>query len=95
MMPYLHADDLASALAAGVGGLAFGVVYFAALRRSVALFVAHAGWSAPAALAAGRLTAALLLFALLARLGAAAPISAMCGLLLARGLALRAARKGN
>jgi len=83
----------ALALAMGFAGLAFGLVYFAVVRRSVALFVAGRGWLAPVALTLGRLGAALLFFALTAKIGASALLAAFLGVLLARTLALRAGRR--
>jgi hypothetical protein len=83
----------AAALASGgaVGGLAFGLVYFAALRRTVDLFGAGRRL-APAALTLGRLAGAISFFGLVARLGALPLLSAFVGFLLARTFALRAVR---
>lgn len=93
MMPDVSLMNLAWLLAAAIGGLAFGILYFAALRRSIDLFVHRAGWVGPAVLTAGRIAAAAMLFALLSRLGPAVVLAAFLAFLAARGLALRAARK--
>ena len=93
MTPDVSLMNLAWVLAAAVGGLAFGFFYFAALRRSIDLFVHQAGWVGPAVLTIGRIAAAAALFALLSRLGAAVVLAAFLAFLAARGLALRAARQ--
>ena len=79
-------------LAAAVIGLAFGLVYFAALHHTVALFAAQRSWVGPAALTVARIGAAVILLALAARLGAAPLLAAFIGFLLARAVALRRAR---
>jgi hypothetical protein len=93
MMPHASLVDLVWLLAAAAGGLAFGVLYFAALRRSIELFVHRAGWVGPAALTVGRIAAAAMLFGLLSRLGPGAVLAGFLAFLAARGLAVRAARK--
>jgi hypothetical protein len=82
----------ALAFAAGFAGLALGACYFAALRRTVALFATGRGCRA-AALTLGRLAGAIIFFGLAARLGALPLLSSFLGLLLARMLALRSARR--
>jgi hypothetical protein len=81
------------ALATALAGAAFGFVYFAALNRTVALVAAGRGWLRPAALTFGRIGAATLLLALIARLGAAPLLAAFLGFLAARAVALRAVRR--
>ncbi len=76
-------------------GFAFGLVYFAALRRTVTLFAAGRGWFVPVALTLGRIAAAIIVLALAAKLGAAALLAMFIGFLLARTLALRAARSAG
>ena len=71
-------------------GLAFGLVYFAFLRRSVTLLVGGNGWFAPPALALGRIGAAAAFLFMAAKLGAAPLLSTFIGFLMARTLALRA-----
>ena len=71
-------------LAATVAGLAFGLAYFAALRRSVAAFAAGDGWLGPAAFTLARICGAAILLALLARLGAASLLAAFLGFLVAQ-----------
>jgi hypothetical protein len=71
-------------------GLVFGLVHFAALRRTVELYSAGRGRLAAAALTLGRITAAIVFFGLAAKLGALPLLSAFLGFLLARTLALRA-----
>jgi hypothetical protein len=76
--------------AAGLG-LLFGLVHFAALRRTAELLGAGHRL-APSALTLGRLAGAIVFYGLVARLGALALLSAFLGFLLARTAALRAAR---
>jgi hypothetical protein len=81
------------AFAAAFVGLLFGIVYFAALRRTAELYTSGRGGFAPGALILGRLAGAIVLFGLAAKLGALPLLSAFLGFLLARWLALRAARR--
>ena len=85
--------ELAGAMA--LAGLVFGALYFAALKRGVTLFVAGHDWRAPLALMLLRLGAAILFLALAAKLGAAPLLAAFLGLLAARVLAVRGARKAG
>ena len=89
--------SLAFAAALGSGGaaagLVFGLVHFAALRRTVELYSAGRVRLAAAALTIGRIAAAIVFFGLAARLGALPLLSAFLGFLLARWLALRAPRR--
>ena len=84
-----------AALASGgaSAGLVFGLVHFAALRRTVELYSARRVRLTAAALTLGRITAAIVFFGLAARLGALPLLSAFLGFLLARVLALRAPRR--
>ncbi len=88
--------SLAAAVAIGSGaaaaGLLLGCVQFAALRRTVELYRAGR-YLAPSALTLSRLAGAIVFFGLAARLGALPLLSAFLGFLLARRLALRAARR--
>ena len=81
------------AFAAALAGLVFGIVHFALLRRAVDLCSVARGRLAAAALTLGRIAAAIVFFGLAARLGALPLLSAFLGFLLARALALRAARR--
>ncbi len=73
-------------------GLLFGLLYFATLRRSVALFVGRKGWLGPLALTMGRFGAAAGFLLVAAKLGAAPLLAAFVGFLIARALALHAQR---
>jgi F1-F0 ATPase (N-ATPase) AtpR subunit len=90
-------DALASTvglpLATAVAGLAFGLVYFAALRRTVVLFAAQRSWIGPVALTVARIAAAVILLGIAARLGAAPLLAAFIGFLLARAVVLHSARR--
>jgi F1F0 ATPase subunit 2 len=74
-------------------GLALGVAYFAALRRTTDLYAAGRGWTIPASLTLGRLVAAAGFFALAANFGAMPLLAVFSGFLIARGLALRAVKR--
>jgi F1F0 ATPase subunit 2 len=77
----------------GACGVLFGRCYFAALRWSVARHVAgHSSALQGLALAAIRVLCAAALFALAARLGALALLTAFLGFIAARSWALRGAR---
>ena len=76
-----------------VAGLAFGVVYFASLKRSVTLFVGGKGWLGPLAFILGRIGAAAAFLFVAAKLGAMPLLAAFIGFLMARTLALRAVRR--
>jgi hypothetical protein len=82
--------SLAAAMA--IAGLALGLVYFAAMHKTAALFVAGTGWLRPSALTLGRIGAATILLALAAKLGATPLLAAFCGFLVARAIALRVVR---
>lgn len=73
-------------------GLLFGLLYFAVLRRTVALFVGDHGWSRPLALTLGRVGASVAFLLVAAKLGAAPLLAAFIGFLIARALALHAER---
>jgi hypothetical protein len=87
---FASAAILAAAMAAA--GAVFGLAYFAALHRTATLLAAGRGWMAPSALTLGRIGAAVVLLALIARLGALALIAAFLGFLAARAIALHVAR---
>jgi hypothetical protein len=73
-------------------GLAFGLVYFVVLRRTVYLNAAGYGRLVPTVLTLGRLVAAILFLGVAARVGALPLLSSFMGFLLARALALREVR---
>ncbi len=75
--------------ALAVAGFLFGLLYFAAVHRTARLVATGQGWAAPLAFTLGRLALAGAFLAFAAKLGAAALLSALCGFLLARTLALR------
>jgi len=81
------------AATAFLGGLAFGCAYFAVLRRTVDFYTAGRGLLVPALLTVGRLATAILFLAVAARVGALPLLLAFLGFLVARMLALFAARK--
>ena len=72
-----------------------GLAYFAALKRSVALFVGRKGWFGLLALTLGRIGAAAGFLFVAAKLGAAPLLAAFIGFLTTRVLALRAERRGG
>jgi len=76
-------------------GFAFGLVYFAALRRTVMVFAAGCGWFVPVALTLGRIAAAIIVLGLAAKLGAAALLAMFIGFLVARTVALRTTRSAQ
>jgi len=76
-----------------LAGLGFGLAYFAALRRTVDLYVAGHSRFLATALTIGRLVAAVLFCGFAARFGALSLLVALLGFLAARSLALRAARR--
>lgn len=88
-----HAAELAIMMASA--GLAFGLVYFTALKRSVAIFAAGSGFLAPLALTVARFAAAVAFLGMAAKLGAAALLAAFIGFLLARSVVLRLAQRSS
>jgi hypothetical protein len=74
-------------------GLLIGLLYFAALKRSVTLFVGGKGWPGPLALTLGRIAAAASFLFVTAKLGAEPLLSGFVGFLMARAIALRADRR--
>jgi hypothetical protein len=82
-----------SIIVTAIMGAAFGVTYFAMVRRTAILFAQGEGWLGVSALTFGRLAAAIAFFGLIARLGAEPLLAAFVGFLGARALALRSARR--
>jgi N-ATPase, AtpR subunit len=87
--------SLAKAIVMSTGGIAAGLVlgrlYFRGVQRTAELYGVGRR-VAPSALMLGRLAGAIAFFSLVARFGALPLLSALLGFLLARKLALRAAR---
>ena len=83
---------LSFVLAGAFAGLVVGLVHFAALWRSTELYSAGRGQLA-AALTLGRIAGTIVFFGLAARLEALPLLASFLGFLLARTLALHAARK--
>jgi hypothetical protein len=86
---------LEAAVAAGwcLGGIAFALAYFEALRRTVGMFVAGGGWARPAALTVARIALAGGLLFAAATQGVLPLLAAAFGFLVGRSLALRRARR--
>ncbi len=72
-------------------GFAFGLVYFAALERTVALLASKRGWLGPFAFTLGRIMTAVFFLGLTAKLGALFLLVAFLGFLLERAVSLRVA----
>lgn len=89
----MNANALMVVPFAALAGLGFGLAYFAAIRRTVASFVAGGGWWGLGASTLVRLAVAGIAFALAAQFGAAVLLAAAVGFLAARGIALRTARR--
>jgi N-ATPase, AtpR subunit len=85
-----HAALILVTVAMASAGFTFGLLYFAALRRTATLIATRRGWFDPMVLTLGRIGAAVIFLALAAKLGAAPLLVSFTGLLLARGMALRA-----
>jgi len=85
---------LCKLLVATLAGFAVGMLYFAALRRTVLRFTASDGRWERVALTIGRMGVALALFAAAARMGAAALLVTFAGFLLARSAAIHRSRRG-
>lgn len=95
----MNADTLASTLvllaAMAFAGLALGLIYFRALRRTVDLFASGRGWLGPAGLTLARIAGAVIILTLMTRLGAMPLLAGFLGFLLARMIALRSARRAG
>ena len=76
-----------------VSGLFFGLGYFIVLQRTAGLLAGGRGRLLPVALTSGRIAAAILFLGVAARFGVLPLLTAFLGFLLARALALRAARR--
>jgi N-ATPase, AtpR subunit len=89
----VHTAELA--ILAGSAGFAFGLLYFATLKRSIAVFAGGRGLLAALGLTLARFAAAVVFLGLAAQFGAAVLLAALVGFLLARTLALRSARRSS
>jgi hypothetical protein len=89
--------DVPAVIAAlcGGGGIVLGLLYFAALRRSVAIFTDGGGWFAPAALTLLRIAGIVIALGVAAKLGAIPVLAVFLGFLIARGISLRLAREAK
>jgi len=76
-------------------GLALGLVYFRALRRTADLLAGGRGWLGPAGLTLARIAGAIIVLTVMARLGAMPLLAGFLGFLLARLIALRAVRRAG
>lgn len=83
------------ALAMALTGLALGLLYFRALRRTADLFASGGDWRGPVLLSLSRLAAAVIVLGLMAKLGAVPLLAGFFGFLAARMMALRAARRAG
>jgi hypothetical protein len=94
MMQPASAPSIATA---GVffAGFSFGLAYFVVLRRTIDLYIAGRGRLVPSLLTLGRLAAVTLFLMITARNGVLPLLASFIGFLMARAVALRAARKAT
>jgi N-ATPase, AtpR subunit len=78
-----------------VAGFAFGLVYFAMLRRTAALHGSGHSWFELTMLILGRVAGAAILFTFAATLGAGPLLTAFLGFLLARSAILHTVRRSG
>jgi hypothetical protein len=83
------------AITMACAGFSFGLLYFAALERTVSLFAAGYGWLSLLPFTLGRIAAAGIFLGLAAKLGAISLLAAFAGFLLARAVALHAERRAG
>jgi len=93
MMDVMAVPQLVTVAVSLLAGVAFGLLYFRALRASVHLLVAGASAGTHAGLTLARIAVAGAFAFLLALWGAAALLAGFAGFLAARAFALRAARR--
>jgi hypothetical protein len=93
MTGFQASPELLAGLA--VAGFAFGLAYFAAMRRTAARFAACRGLAVPVALTVVRIAAAALFLGLAAKMGAAQLLATFAGFLVARIFAMRAAGRNS
>jgi F1F0 ATPase subunit 2 len=82
-------------LAMIVPGFALGLGYFASLRWTVRLFAEQRRWLGPVLLTVGRMVAAIVLLAAMAKIGVVAALAAFVGFWLARYAAVRAMKTAS
>jgi len=75
-------------IAACLGGVAFGLAYFFALKRTTEAFAQDDGWRMALLLTLARLAGATAVFILVAQAGLVALLASFLGFLIARALAL-------
>ena len=92
MIQYASHFPVARAALSGVAGFGLGLLYFAALRFSVAAFASGGGWVVPMVLTGARIGGIALALGIAAKFGAIPLLSAFLGFLVARGVALRRSR---
>jgi len=80
-------------VASAIVGFAFGLLYFAMLRRGVRLFITGESWRRGLSLTLGRLAFALVFLVLVTRLGPLALVIAFAGFLVARVVAVARASR--
>jgi F1F0 ATPase subunit 2 len=78
-----------------LAGFGVGLVYFAALLRTVKRFIARDGWLEPVAVTVGRLGVAVAMFALAAHTSAVVLLVTFVGFLLARTVALDRSKRAG
>jgi len=83
----------AFAITMALAGFVFGVAYFATLRRTIVIIATRRGGRGLLVLTLGRISAVVLFLAAAVKLGAAALLAALLGFMLARTVAVRAARR--
>jgi hypothetical protein len=88
-------SPLVFASAAALVGLALGLAYFEAVRRTADLLAGEAGWLGPAALTLARIMGAIIVLTFMARQGAMPLLAGFLGFLLARMIALCSARRAG
>lgn len=93
MNPMLPFRPLVLLVTSMLAGFAVGLLYFEALRRTVARFARRNGWLEPAALTVGRIAAAAGALGIAARAGATELLMTFVGFLLARTVALYRSKK--
>lgn len=86
---------LVTLVLAALAGLAGGLIYFQALRRSIDSLANKSGWRTATALALMRFAGAALVAAVLARLGGAALLAGFLGFLAARQIAVHSVRRSR
>jgi hypothetical protein len=92
MIQFASHFPVARAALSGAAGFGLGLLYFAALRLSVAAFTGGRGWIVPMVLTGARIGGIALALGIAAKFGAVPLLSAFLGFLIARGVSLRQSR---